>query len=365
MAIQMRWLEQGEIPLGQHYVRTLWDSSHILARDEALFAWQYRPVSGDSRLGFLIAEDAGHPVGCIGRMPVYCHIHGHPVPGAAIALLVTDPAYRHGAVGVTLLKQAYEGLKLVITMGINSHVAKLYRMLGQHVVPAMPRYVCRGSTEILAAMWAACKADTPFPEERYQACPALLMPTSPVSGWRCEALTEESLEEWDDCWRQILAPVRQGTVKDAATLRWRYIEHPNFTYDAFLARDPQKKVCGLAVLRHVPLPGGVEAVRIMEFIAKDKDASRMLVRGVADRVPYNTAFVECVCLGSDWNPLRTLGLSGQGADLFSVCFNPPDFSRCGIMAAFASTVPGLSPACFVTDPSTYLTVADGDQDRPN
>ena len=208
MAIQMRWLEQGEIPLGQHYVRTLWNSSHILARDEALFAWQYKPVAGDSRLGFLIAEDAGHPVGCIGRMPIYCHIHGHPVPGAAIALLVTDPAYRHGAVGVTLLKQAYEGLKLVITMGINSHVAKLYRMLGQHVVPAMPRYVCRGSTEILAAMWAACKADTPFPEERYQACPALLMPTSPVSGWRCEALTEESLEEWDDCWRQILAPVR-------------------------------------------------------------------------------------------------------------------------------------------------------------
>lgn len=366
MSIMIRYLETGEIILGQNYVRQLWSTNHILANDAKLFEWQYRsPVENDSRLGFLIAEDDGQPVGCIGRMPVRCHIHGQPVPGAAIALLVADPAYRHNAIGLELLKQAYQGLEIIITQGINEHVAKLYRMLRQEVVPAMPRYVCRGHMDALYAMWEAANSSLPFPQEAYRVIP-MAHPIHVRKDWQLETLTEENLEEWDNCWKNDFAPSRQGSTKDAWALRWRYLDHPTFQYEAFLAKNSRKQIGGLIVLRRIPLLGDIQAIRIMEFLCKNEEASQTLAAGIMERFTSNTAFIEFVCLGQDWHALRLqLGLSELGNDLFSVCFNPLDFTRCKIMASFASKVPNLSPKSLVTSPSTYITIADGDQDRPN
>ena len=364
--LQIRFLKKDEVSLGQRYIKELWSANHFLARDRALFEWQYQsPVEDDSQLGFIIAEDAEEHIGCIGRMPVRCHVHGQPVTGAAIALFVTNPAHRHSAAGLELLKKAYEGLDIVITQGINSHVAKLYRMLGQHVVPAMPRYVCRGHMDSLYAMWKAGNPTETFPEERYNLVPPVHQP-EPVKNWYEEPLIGNNLEEWDLCWKRQFAPACQGSIKDARALRWRYLEHPTFHYEAFLVKNAQKDIGGLAVLRRIHLPGNVQALRIMDFLCKDEAAGQALASGIVDRVTANTAFIEFVCLGHSWHSLhRHLGLSTVGNDLFSVCFNPPDFTRCAIMASFASRMPGLSSKDLVISPETYITIADGDQDRPN
>lgn len=366
MAIQIRYLEKGETALGQQYIKQLWSPTHILARDSALFEWQYQsPIEKDNHLGFIIAEDEGEPVGCVGRMPVRCHVHGHPVAGAAIALLVTNPAYRHNAAGLDLLKQAYQELDIIITQGINAHVAKLYRMLGQFVTPAMPRYVCRGNMKALHAMWMAVNPHQPFPEESYISIPEA-HPINSSTTWHLEELTENNLEEWDRCWQLQFASKRQGSVKDARALRWRYLEHPTFHYEIFLVKNSQEKIKGMTALRRISLPGEVQALRIMEFLCMDDAAGQALAAGIMKRMSANTAFIEFVCLGRDWLPLQhSLGLSATGSDLFSVCFNPPDFTRCKIMASFASKSTKLSSIELVTSSSTYITIADGDQDRPN
>ena len=135
MDIAYRWLPMDLIDLGQVSISKLWSPTHILAHDKDLFQWQYF----NQNSGFFIAEDDDKIVGFIGVINSAAHNRGHLITGACIALYITDPQYRAKGVGLQLLKRAYAGRDLVITMGINRRVEKLYKMLGQEVVESMPR----------------------------------------------------------------------------------------------------------------------------------------------------------------------------------------------------------------------------------
>lgn len=362
MALQMRWLEQGESTLGMEYVRKLWNESHILGQDEDLFNWQYSPMTKSGTLGFLIAEDAGRPVGCIGRMPVGAHIHGQALAGAAIALYVVDPDYRGQAAGLELLKKAYSDLDIIITMGINSRVARLYKMLGQHIVPECPRLVCRGPMDAVHAMWKLACGDDEFPEKIYEQCSSLA--SAPASSGETAQLDMDTLPEWDRFWREKIAPRSRGASRDARYIKWRYLDHPVFDYDLVIAKNAGG-VCGLAVMRAARLSTDLKALRIVDFIAEDEDAAAILHGAISDRVDEKTAFVENISIGGMARHLAPLGLRKDGARLFSVYFSPPDMQVTGVMSAFASRLPGLPINEFIEANDCHITISDGDQDRPN
>jgi hypothetical protein len=363
MSLTMRWLGTDELSYGQACIDRLWRAGHVLARDPALFAWQFRTGPEPGTLGFLVAEEAGAAVGCIGMMALSCHRQGRPFPGAALTNFIVDPSYRAGGTGLEILRVAYAGLGLVSSIGINERVARLYRMLGQHTL-IMPRYVCLAHRPAMATLLAHCDNPDGRDLDRYAVCSPLALPSA-VPGHAVSPLTAADLQAWDRAWTELFAPRLHGVVKDAAYLRWRYLEHPVFRYDLLLVRDDRGAVRGLAVLREIPLPGEVSAVRVLDFLAADAAAGRTLAGAVARQVPPRAAFVEYICLGEAWRPLAEMGLSPDGADLFSVYFNPPDFRHHAIIGALHLDVPGATPTPFVSSPEMYMTIADGDQDRPN
>ncbi len=363
MSVRMRWLGVDEVALGQGCIHTLWKAGHVLARDPGLFAWQFRagPVPGS--LGFLVAEDGDRAVGCIGMISLPCHRYGEPFPGAAMTTFIVDPAQRGSALGLAMMREAYGSLGLVGSIGINPRVARLYKMLGQHIL-VMPRYLCLANPEAMAALLRHSANADGLTMDRYAACSTLAIPPD-RPGFTAAPFSPDDLEAWDRAWSDRFAPRLQGVVRDAAYLRWRYFEHPVFCYEPLLVRDRRNAIQGMAVLRRIPLPGEVSALRVLDFLAANEDAGQALARAVACRTPESAAFVEYACLGRNWRPLEAMGLSPRGAELFSVYFSPPDFAHCSITGALLVNLPGVDQEAFITSPDTHLTLADGDQDRPN
>lgn len=362
MHVTMRWLQPDETALGQEYIHRLWKAGHILSRDPALFAWQFRRGHRPDTLGFLIAHDAGTPVGCVGMIALPCHRYGAPFPGAVMTNLIVDPAIRAAALGLEIMQEAYGALGLVGNIGINPRVARLYKLRGQHIL-TMPRYTCLAHAPAMEVLFRHSDNADGLSMDQYAACPSLVVPEG-APGYAAAPLGLEDLEAWDQAWTTLFAPRLQGVARDGAYLRWRYFEHPAFRYETSVVRDGRGTIRGLAVIREVPLPEGVTATRILDFLAADEAAGRALTRAVARRVPDTAAYVEYVCLGREWLPLQAMGLSARCAERFSVYSNPPDFKHCTLLAGIQVRLPGVAPQAFVESPDTYLTLADGDQDRP-
>lgn len=369
MAANIYQLHADEAIKGQSCIDTLWQKGHILARDAELFKWQFRSVDQSNLLNFFIAADDNQPIGCMGRISLPCHRQGQPFPGAAMTNLICLPHYRKLGFGMQIMQKAYEGLQYVANIGINDHVAKLYRMMGQYIKSSMPRFVCIANMDILKGSLSQSAHSDKIKDESYFDCNTLYHPAS-KGGKICELESsspdkEILLEDWEACWRRSFAPKLQGVIKDASYIRWRYLEHPRFHYTILLTKDSSGTVKGLAVMRSAPLPAGACAVRILEFLATDSRTGQDLAAAIAERIPPNTAFIEHIALGNQWLPLKEIGLSSRGNNLLSVYFNPPDLSHCTIKAAFYLKNIGLSAEDFICSDNTYITIADCDQDRPN
>lgn len=361
--IQIRWLNEHEISYGQQCLQQLWAPNHILAQNSDLFAWQFRQGPAPGTLGFLVMENEDRVLGCTGRVEIPCHSKGSVVPGAAITNAIVDPEYRSHGLGLRLLDEVYSSMQLVFNIGINTRVAKLYHSMGQYVLNPMPRYVCIADMDSMNSLLNECAHNAPT-AEAFKAC-SLLKAPPPCDGYRVKHLSRNHLEQWNRAWTTIFAPHLQGVMKDSSYLLWRYYDHPVFDYGIWGVEDSFGNICGLTVTRVILLPGKIYVLRILEFLAKDQQAGKALSRFLWETVPPGTAFVEHIALGSLWKPLAEMGLSEAGNSLFTIYFNPPDFNYRNMISSFQVSPFFGKSADFIHSPSTYLTIADGDQDRPN
>lgn len=364
MAIHMRWLDKSEVAYGMSCIEQLWKSNHILARDRALFEWQYRHGKTTETLGFLVAENEGKPVGCSGLILLPFHLHGTPIPGGVGAITIVDPAYRKEALGIQMMEEADKNLQVVGSIGINSRVAILYRLQGRYVMDAFPRYICIAHQDACMAYLdqAIYSKKRVLPD--LSSCTSLLIPRS-IGKFTVTSLDKDALDEWDQAWNRLFAPRMIGVARNAAYLIWRYLEHPIFRYTILIVRDAAHTICGMAVTRLIALPGNISQLRILDFLATNQSSGKALAASIAEMVSWNTAFVEHYALGNHWEPLQSIGMTTQGNKLFSVYTTPPDMEHCTILSSFLVRLSGYTPAKFVNSPEIYLSLADGDQDRPN
>ena len=365
MGMELRWLGPDEVDLGREYIDALWKRGHILARSAELFRWQYRAAPCEDHLGFLIASDAGRPVGCVGRIYFDGHLAGRKFPCGVMTCFISDPEYRASGLGLRIMKMAYGNYGLVMNIGSSAKVCRMYRLMGQYIADPMPRYVCIVDEKALSKMLRLGEGGTRLVLGDYKRCGRLRRLDEVPNGIQIIDLTEELMPTWDEAWGATFAPILGGIFKDAQYLRWRYLQHPTFKYDLFLAKGDDGRLCGLACLRVITLSNDCLAVRVLEFLAADHRTGLALANEIVRRVPPSTAFVEHIAMGNAWQPMKNIGLSAEGAELFSIHFSPPHFGNNHIKAAFHVALPGMTPEKFICAPETYITIADGDQDRPN
>jgi hypothetical protein len=361
--ISFRWLRNEEAPVGMEALARLWRKDHILAQDEALFRWQYGQGRDAEHLGFLVAEAEEGVVACSGLMVLPCHFHGKPVLGGAGAITIVDPRYREQALGLKLMAEADRDLSIVSSINISKRIAMLFRVQGRHVF-LYPRYVALAHRDALQSYILTAGGADAVAERAWESS-GHCTPCDVPEGWRVAALTDDTLEEWDCAWRALFEPRLIGVARHADYLRWRYLRHPCFRYTGLLARNPLGEIRGLAVCRVVSLAGHVSAMKILDFLPADADAARALVAGLYEQVPANAAYVEHAALGSQWHGLESMGLSTAGASFVSDYTAPPDLSHTEMLSQVWVHEEGYTSQGFAESSELYMTLADGDQERPN
>jgi len=313
--VKVEWCAADDAPLVQELVDRYWKRGHVLARDEALLRWQYRVPGDDGRLSVLLARVDGRPVGFLGviRTP-FCR-RGELLRGGWLAMWAVAEEARGTQAGLALLAEALRDFDVVGCLGFNEPAESIYRRLGFQVRVPLPRFVALEP----------------------HGAPA------PAAEWDEQA--------WDLRWREEIGPSFVGTARDAAFVRWRYLEHPSYRYVVRLAEDATA-----LVVHRVQEVDGRRVVRFVEALG-DPDAAGALI-GLALHEAEGAWLADFTCVNeAHAEPFVRAGFVPET----SLPEPPPDRfqplgrSPRGLGAAFR----GVAAA------DVYATRADGDQDRPS
>jgi hypothetical protein len=263
---------------------------------------------------------------------------------------------------------------VTIAFGVSMAAVPLYTALRAHVLETMPRYVAifpdavERVTHLLRLAypdWPVARAHTLAKALRYHENLEAADPheTAIPANW-----DTQDWPRWAAC--------TVGAARDTAYLRWRYQNHPDFTYRILTVREGKRT--GLAVWRLETIcratSQGREPVdrigRLVEFLPASRTNAEALLacfwqalREVdaigADYYGYHggisvwlheTGFHAVqYCTDGLAMPARFQPLDGKGGRIVSAVFVPDDVPAC------ASEV-----RC-----PWYWTKSDADQDRPN
>jgi Acetyltransferase (GNAT) domain len=360
---EIDWLTDGDVPALQLFVAEHMRPGHVFARDAELVRWQYRSPDHAGRLSMLAAREHEQIVGVLGLIDVAFCVGGRRTPGGWLATWTAARAAREGQVGLRLLQRMLaEPRELIGVVGITDMALRIYRALGFAIRASIPRWVLVVDEDALRRLLGQRGA---VPRRA---------PSGASTGGRLTVTSwsEAHAQGWDEVWRRRLAPQLIGTWRDAEYLRWRYLEHPRFSYSVRVAEDADGELRGLAVHRIVEVRGAEGRVARIVDVLGDREASAALLADViaaAERA--GAAFAEFYCSGDAVaGALRDCGftLELEPAHTLPALTEPLNVQLSAVVpAAFhvggATTGASAGTARMASD-AAYITRSDGDQDRP-
>lgn len=377
--IRIDLCREGDIDLVMAFLDEHWARNHVLSRDAALFRWQYAAKLRHDCEGaptVLLAWRDGRIVGMLGLTFMRWLQDGSVHTGAWSSHWFVVPELRTSPLSLLLIREASRlGVEVLGTVGTTSHSASILRARGYDWIPEIPRWVgvidpAATSTLLLASGAPASQRDEvlSFCHER-----SVRQPPSSTRGdeWDVVEWREQLADEWDACWNLSVAPGFVGVVRDAAYLRWRYVQHPAFTYRILMARHGSSGVGGVLVYRIEKVKGRTEQVaRICELLTQERDATdRLLARFVLDARALGVSFADFYCA----KPIDGLERAGfvierTLTDAFTLPsrLQPLEQGRRALNSAIRlpAELRG-SVQSALSRGALYLTKSDGDQDRPN
>jgi hypothetical protein len=379
MAVTFRYARLDEYPPIARFLDEYWAKDHIYVRDKPLFDWTFhRPSLWDEPgYSFALAEDGAELVGILGGIPFSFNSFGKASRGMWIANYVVRPDHRRGPTALQLLS-VFRNLsrEAVVAFGINPATSAIYRVLRGTVLPYIPRRlsIFPGAVDRLVRLLSIAHPDWEAAAARTLA-ERFVLPARPVSSSSSAASSDTLPADWDRADWPVIAAETIGAARDLAYLRWRYVEHPRFTYR--IVTVPEGGRTGLLIwrletIRQATPEGRVDIdhlARIVEVLPVSEANGAQLVHAAlaqieaagalgADFYGYHSA-ANCCLERAGFVDTATVA---EGAQIPSR-FQPLDGKGGGILSAMflKAAAPAFTPA----DCPWYWTKSDSDQDRPN
>lgn len=365
MNIVQRFVAPSEIDGTVEFFRRYWGAGHVLARDRSFLEWQLSPrrspVFAEAGLAALGCWDGDRMVGMVGLQATDFNCDGDVAPGVWLTNLMSAPDYVDQGIGTKLMTGAH---RLPFTcyglIGINLAVIPMYRAMRYTCADATPRYVRLVDTDAASRLLSGDGVN-----ER-------LATTTSVDRRVPPGVTVTEGEpplDWDAFWTAYTRRGHYGIHRDASFLRWRYLEHPRFTYRLLFARDASGSLIGGAVFRLERIRDRDEQVlRLIEVTAGDDVAWNALLAAIEGLgADHGVAFIDHYTTCPDETVLRARGWYEEldRADVVTPCLFQPFVAQTRKMN-YATRIVGASP--WKDRPwrdSVHIVKSDGDQDRPN
>ena len=377
MTIEIRYATLDEYARISRFLDQYWRKDHVYVRDSRLFDWTFNRGDLWDREGysFVLAEDKGETVGTLGGIPFQFNCLGRPSRGIWYVNLMLHPLYRKGPLFIRMLKMFQRSpYDIHAVAGMTGRAAEIYNKLGWTVFENIPRHliVLPHRVDRMAALlrltygeWPLSRAQTLarfFSRKLYASNSAPTLEKIPPS--------------WDENDWPHIAQRTIGAARDRGYLRWRYLEHPNFTYRFTVVREGDRS--GLAVWRLETIrrstPEGLIDVdrfgRIVEFLPTSLPNARALLSQLLAELH------EANAIGADYYGyhaeirrwLNDVGFRDiddhPDGKLIPARFQPLD-GRGGYVRSAVLGNAALPRAFGDRDCVWYWTRSDADQDRPN
>ena len=277
---------------------------------------------------------------------------------------IVDERWRGRGIGRALHQAIYDEVDTFLDVGANATAEVILRKFGWFNFGPLWRAVAPLTIE------AARFSRTPT------LVPSQLLPALPR---RPSTLRVRRIERADAAvdrfWERQRQHIGHATERSAVFLNWRYLDHPVFQYQLFLAerlnRNEENEVVGLAVARLQTVADPIHKLwRIVEFLAEDDATDVLLSCLVKEGRAAGAVLADFFCASARFlTPFRRAGfVLSPAADQFTHFFDPVDLTRleAGRISFNGGNIHGrLDPARFIDRDQWYVTSGDGDQDRPN
>lgn len=366
--METRWFRKSEQSLLKEAIDSIWAKGHVFTRNDTLlnhmfFENPFRNlvVKGDD-FSFLGLWDEGRIVGILGVIPYEVNVKGKKALGAALTNWKVDSKY--AGAGLKLLNSVKRyNLSIILSLGINSTVAKLYHALNWYVLDDVPRWIGFVNRNKVAAAIFKNTDDTLISSCRE------LRPIICKHDLKHVSYLDE--QKWNQFYWNVFARRTIGFARSYAFLNWRYLKHPVFEYQILAVIDQQGCYTGLLVYRVEEIMNGSYKIgRIVEFMALDHQSSIALANEILLR-NEDVLFWDFYNLSgiSAW-ALENIGFQRKPDWLrdeivVPTRFQPLDLSCVNMMASMYVSDDVKEQYNLMSDLQWYVTKGDSDQDRPN
>jgi len=330
------------------FIKNEWSQHHIFVKQPALLAWQHKCLFDDSRLNFLVSKSfSGRINGCLGIIPAQLHKDDSHSPLVWLAIWKSSASNRGSSLGLDLLDTSitiYQP-RQVVSLGINSNVARLYKAL-RFEVGIMSHFYIAGvrSSKLIKHVNGSYLNQIP-------------------SSALCGDLNQKEYRDIS----VILSPFVEkhdfqsvNTLKNSAYITHRYSNHPSYAYLLLQVKDRNSIIARLvcrklsigneSILRVVDIEMYLIPAKVMSFAIERKIKEFLIVN--------NLSYVDLVATTDVSRIAHSLGfLLKENGSTIPHHFEPYDPNNIDIMYAFRNYIVGNS--------ELYGLKGDSDLDRPS
>lgn len=241
----------------QEFYKRHWLRPVVLS-DDVFYRWQFlqAPEAGGRDHCCVAIDRHGELLGVMGAQPRPFELAGELRPGAELTTWVTAPEARGRGIGRAILADLQRSYDVLVGLGITEAAIPLYRLADFGFLRAIPRFLRVFDPEAVVRFGEVSRLGHRLIESR---------PPRRVdySYERCDAGELAAL-------LADAAPGRQGFVRDARHLEWRYLNHPVFDYEVGrleVGASPTPEArAALVVLRVEDSVAGLRFVHVLDLI---------------------------------------------------------------------------------------------------
>lgn len=369
--MEVRLFRRSETSKLMESIDKLWAENHVLSRDEALLNHMFygnpitQAVFGDENYGFLGVWIDGEIIGLLGLMVFELNVFGKQRYGFAPTNWIVSSEHRQTGAGIKLMHAmlSYKP-SIVLNLGINPDVARLYKGMGGYkVISDVPRWIGVQDKDRTIELLLEGNGQ---PVRYYDK----IRMVSTCSSYVVSEFFDN--EKWDHFYAKW-ALNNVGFSRNSSFILWRYIQHPTFKYRVFTCEDNNGECKGLLIFRiETILDGKGQIGRIVEFIADEQDSAVQLANKVVEiSEGNNLLFTDFYCFSSitAWGleaaGFRRVIKSAVDTLVIPTRFKPLDLEITYMMAALYVSKDLQGKIATINDHTWYITKGDADQDRPN
>jgi hypothetical protein len=338
MGYVIRMCRTNEVAKLTDFLASYWRTDHILTRDAELLHWQHRETG---RLNFVVANhtktDKFHAI--LGLISPTHYSTGQLSVGDDIWLVIwkaEGSLVEEKSLGIRLLDYVRKEFNPVSisAIGINSDVAKLYRILGFHV-------------DVLGHYFIRNPDRTDFKIGHF-----------PQSDGSRSAALQHSMQadfrEVNDADFGLFEDTidAMSPVKNFRYLRRRYVDHPRYKYK-FYSVVEDETVIAMAVGRLAKV-GNAACLRVVDFLGMQNMAHTIKQAVEKYLRESDLEYMDFIHYGAPRQDVLRMGFEENSESSFVPhLFEPFDPNQQSVRFAYTSPRP------------FYVFKGDSDLDRPN